>query len=280
MEDSHTKQPRSRKGDAARPTFPRTATNGTDGRSRLPADRRLRRSPKTSEVIARDLANYIIGNNLPEGAMLPVEKEMLESLGVGRTTLREALRLLETRGVLVIRAGPKGGPVVRHPVPEQLGDALTLILQFEGASLSSVFEARNALEPMLAELAAVRITDGELDQLDNTIANMLQSADDHDVFLDENRRFHSIIARASGSVVLRVFLETLKSVADGSTVGVEYTPRRRKAVAEIHQSIADALRAHDAGAAAERMHKHLQEAAEYWQRKYPDLYDRTVKWIG
>jgi GntR family transcriptional repressor for pyruvate dehydrogenase complex len=242
--------------------------------------RALRRSPKTSEVIARDLANYIIDNNLPEGAMLPVEKEMLESLGVGRTTLREALRLLETRGVLVIRAGPKGGPVVRHPVPEQLADALTLILQFEGASLSSIFEARNALEPMLAELAASRITEPELRALDATISRMNQFAGDHEVFLEENQRFHSVIARASGSTVLRVFLETLKSLADGSTVGVEYTPRRRKAVADIHHTIADALRAHDGALAAERMHKHLQEAADYWQRKYPDLYSRPVRWIG
>src|SRR5207248_1815276 len=78
-------------------------------------------------------------------------------LGVGRTTLREALRLLETRGVLTIRAGPKGGPVVRRPSAEDFGDALALILQFEGASLSDVIEARNALEPMLARLAAPRI---------------------------------------------------------------------------------------------------------------------------
>jgi GntR family transcriptional regulator, transcriptional repressor for pyruvate dehydrogenase complex len=212
--------------------------------------------------------------------MLPVEKDMLESMGVGRTTLREALRLLETRGVLVIRAGPRGGPVVRHPVPEQLADALTLILQFEGASLSSIFEARNALEPMLADLAASRISDAELGDLDATIVRMTENAGDQDVFLEENRGFHSIIARASGSTVLRVLLEALKSLADGSTVGVEYTPRRRKAVADIHQSIADALRAHDGAAAAERMHRHLQEAADYWQRKYPDLYGRPVRWIG
>jgi DNA-binding FadR family transcriptional regulator len=243
-------------------------------------ERRTRRSPKASEVIARDLANYIVDNNLPEGAKLPVEKDMLETLGVGRTTLREALRLLETRGVLVIRAGPKGGPVVRHPVPEQLADALTLIMQFEGASLSDIFEARNALEPMLSELAAARISEEELAALDASIESMRAAPDDHEGFLDENQKFHSIIARAAGSIVLRVFLETLKSLSDGSTVGVEYTRRRRKAVADIPESIVDSLRARDGVAARERMHEHLQEAAEYWKRKYPYLYDRPVRWIG
>src|SRR3954463_16835351 len=99
-------------------TPPKPATGAMqDGSGRVRLMERTRRSPKACEVIARDLANYIVDNNLPEGAKLPVEKDMLETLGVGRTTLREALRLLETRGVLVIRAGPKGGPVVRHPVP-------------------------------------------------------------------------------------------------------------------------------------------------------------------
>jgi DNA-binding FadR family transcriptional regulator len=133
---------------------------------------------------------------------------------------------------------------------------------------------------MLAELAATRISDADLDELEATIQRMTEHADDHDAFLEENREFHSIIARASGSIVLRVFLETLKSLADGSTVGVEYTPRRRRAVADIHRSITEALRARDPGLAAARMHKHLQEAADYWQLKYPDLYARPVRWIG
>lgn len=248
--------------------------------SRFVISRNLRRSPKTSEVIARDIANYIVENDLPEGAMLPVEKDMLESLGVGRTTLREALRLLETRGVLAIRAGPRGGPVVRRPVAEHLGDALTLILQFEGASLADVYEARNALEPMLAEFAASRISDEDLAELDDSVSEILNNLDSHELFLAENRRFHTIVARAAGSVVLRVLLETLKSIADGTTVGVEYTPRRRKAVAEIHRAVVDRLRARDAAGARDAMRGHLGEAARYWEQKYPQLYGRPVRWLG
>src|SRR5207248_107530 len=167
------------------------------------------RSPKTSEVIARDLAARIAEGGLAPGSRLPVERVMLESLGVGRTTLREALRLLETRGVLTIRAGPKGGPVVRRPSAEAFGDA-----------------------------------------------------------------------RAAGSVVLRVLLETLKSIADGTTVGVEYTPRRRRAVAAAHQAVIERLTAGDAEGSAEAMRRHLTEAAHYWRSRYPELYDSPVRWVG
>ena len=63
------------------------------------------------ENLARDLATYIIDRRLPEGTRLPPEREMRESLRVGKGTLREALRLLQTRGVITMRAGRGGGPV-------------------------------------------------------------------------------------------------------------------------------------------------------------------------
>lgn len=238
-----------------------------------------RRNPKTSELIARDLASYIVNSALPEGAKLPTEREMVESLGVGRTTLREALRLLETRGVLTIRPGPRGGPVVRRPQPADLGAALTLILQFEASSLSDVMEARSALEPTVARLAASRIEPDSLRALRESIARMIEHQSDQDVFLDENARFHSLIAQASGSVVLRVFTDSLKSIADGAAVGVEYSPWRRRAIADAHARIVDALEAGEGDAAEAAMRQHLEEAQIYWERKYADLVSRPVRWL-
>lgn len=204
---------------------------------------------------------------------------MGESYGVGRTTLREALRLLETRGVITIRSGPRGGPVVRRPQPSDFSEALTLILQFEGASLKDVIEAREALEPTVARLAAERITKAQLAVLQESVDAILADLDDHEAFQRENERFHTTVAQAAGSVVLQVFNETLKSIADGGVVGVRYTPKRREAVAQAHQRIVDALAAHDADASASTMQIHLDEANGYWQRKYPDLVARPLRWV-
>lgn len=237
------------------------------------------RSPKISERIARRLVNYIIDNDLPPGTRLPNERELVESFGVGRTTLREALRLLETRGAITIKSGPRGGPVVRRPKPEDLGESLTLILQFSGASLNDILEAREALEPMMARLAAARITDEQLDGVYETIELMQENLGNHDLFLRENARFHAAVAEATGSVVLRTFNDTLKAIADGAAMGVSYTERRHAAVAKAHRAIADALKSHDGDAAEEAMLQHVGEAGSYWRKHYPSLVSGGVRWI-
>src|ERR1700733_13663454 len=94
--------------------FPHAGLSGETG-SLMRAVRSNGRIPKTSERIAHALASCIVDQGFSEGALLPTEREMVATFRVGRTTLREALRLLETRGVLTIRPGPQGGPVVRRP---------------------------------------------------------------------------------------------------------------------------------------------------------------------
>lgn len=248
------------------------AVNELTGHSR-------RRNRKTSELIARDLVTHIVRSNLPPGTMLPTEREMVEAFGVGRTTLREALRLLETRGVITIRSGPRGGPVVRRPQPSDLSEALTLILEFEGVSLSALLEARVAIEPMVARLAASRMTKESLQKLQDTVDTMLSNLDNHQVFLRENLSFHVFVSQFSGNVVLRVFSDTLKWIADGSMLGISYTPGRRRAVAEAHQRIIDALAEGDADQAEAMMRVHLDEAGNFWRKNYPDLVSGVVHWV-
>lgn len=238
-----------------------------------------RRNLKTSERIARDIANYIVDADLPEGARLPREKEMLEMLGVGRMTLREGLRLLETQGVIDIRSGSQGGPVVRRPQPEDLAGTLSLLLQSHRASLADVMLARQALEPTVARLAAEHITDEQLDQLGETVELMRRHTDSQDIFLRENERFHQLVAEAAGSVILRVFSDTLKSIASGDQFGIEYRPDHRQAVAKAHERILAALRKRRPRDAEKAMGDHLQEAAAYWQRRYPELWSRPVRWV-
>ena len=242
---------------------------GADGGRRL----------KTSELVSRELTNYILSENLEAGAKLPPEKEMAESFGIARGTLREALRLLETRGIIMLRTGPGGGPVVTRPRSEQLREAWTLLLQFERASLSEVLSARGAIEPVIAREAAGRVTKAQLDELDVTIDKIRTNADNQTVFVEQNNRFHTLIAESSDSIVLRVFCETLQSIWDGTSVGVAYNAPRRIAVADAHERIVAALRAKDGKEAEAQMARHLQEAATYWKKKFPALIDKPVTWL-
>jgi DNA-binding FadR family transcriptional regulator len=239
----------------------------------------LSRSPKISELVARELARRIIDERLEEGTMLPNERELIEIFHVGRTTLREALRLLETRGVITIRTGPRGGPIVRRPRPDDLSDVLTLTLQFEGAALADVLEARVVAEPAITRLAADRITDEELAELEEATEAMAAATGDGAAFVEQNIRFHRLIGEVAGSVALQVFLRSLESIVQSEVSGIEYSPRQRKKFVEDHARIVEALRARDGDAAAAAMRDHLEAARQFWQRKYAHLVSRRVHWV-
>jgi DNA-binding FadR family transcriptional regulator len=237
-----------------------------------------RRTPKRSEMIARDLATYIVDGGLEPGTPLPPEHEMIESFGVGRTTVREALRLLETRGVLTIRSGPGGGPVVRRPRPSDLSEALTLILQFEGAALIEVIEARRWLESAVARLAATQINAEQVEELRAINRVIGERADEQDVVLDQNAQFHRAIGKACGNVVLHVFLETIIEVGDGRAVGVDYGRKQVDGIVAAHERIIEALASGDPAAAGAAMNDHLEDSQKYWRRRYGNVVKQPVSW--
>jgi DNA-binding FadR family transcriptional regulator len=243
-------------------------------------DPRQRRHLKASETLAQDLAAYIVDSNLGPGTALPAERQMLEQLGVGRTTLREALRLLETRGVLTIRSGPGGGPVVRRPKLEDLSESLSLMLQYAGASLTDVIEARVWLESAIARAAADRITPKQIVQL-RAINDRLreEGLDDEAAFATGNDAFHRLVAEASGNLVLSIFLAALQSIADGRAAGIRYDRRFRAAAVDDHVRILDALAVGDAGAADRAARQHITAATRHWKHEHADLAARTVRWV-
>src|SRR4051812_15785186 len=107
---------------------------GNGDRNRMPigsSDAVLRRL-KTSESVARDIARDIIEARLTTGDALPPETAMLQQYGVSRESLREALRLLEVQGLISIRRGPGGGPVVGTVDPANIGRVLTLFFYMAG----------------------------------------------------------------------------------------------------------------------------------------------------
>ena len=236
------------------------------------------RGPKASQLLAQVLARPILTGALREGDRLPNEQEMMLRYEAGRPTVREALRLLETRGLVVLKSGPGGGPIVRRPAKESLGESLSLLLQIEDASFADVADARRALEPMIARRAAERITPAQLDELDETVRLLRRKPGDQEEFAEQNRRFHAVVAEAARSVVLDVFVSSLKALADGVRVGVSYSARKQAAVATAHEAIVTALRAGDPDAAETAMRDHLEEAERYWRRRYPDLMERPVEW--
>ncbi len=236
------------------------------------------RAPKTALLVARRIVREIERMELAPGDKLPPEKVMFQNYQVGRGTLREALRFLELQGILSLKPGPGGGPVVERPDASNLATLLVLLLQFSDARYQSVVEARSGLEPIMAELAARRITPEGLADLAESVSTMERHLNDHSVFLEANRRFHDIIAWSSGNALFGYLVDALIGVLDGTALGIEYPAHRRGPILKAHQRIYLALEQHDPDAAREAMREHIGEYVRYAERKFPEVLKRRVIW--
>src|SRR5437764_12461634 len=123
------------------------ATSGASGAVSGDAQARL---PKTGEMIAERLRRRIARGELAIGERLPPEDELTATFGIARTTLREALRILESQGLLEIRRGRTGGPVVTMPRIDSLAEGLAVTLQLQGTTAGDLDVARQLIEPRLA----------------------------------------------------------------------------------------------------------------------------------
>jgi len=203
---------------------------------------------------------------------------MLEEYNIGRGTLRESLRFLELQGVLTLKPGPGGGPVVQQPDSGGLAISIALLLQFQRAPFRTIAEARSALEPMMARLAARRMDDVSIDKLRNNVEAMKESVDDQRVFIRYNKEFHQLIAHGSGNVMFGFLIDALLGMLDGTAVGIDYPRPRREAVCRAHERVFQAIEKHDDNDSHDRMLDHIREYVRYAERKFPELLDAPIVW--
>lgn len=236
------------------------------------------RPQKTAMLVAQRIVADINRRGNTAGDRLSPERVMLEEYNIGRGTLRESLRFLELLGVISLKPGPGGGPVVRQPDGSSLTTALTLLMQFEKAPYRTVAEARGGLEPMMARLAAARITPEQLTLLQDSVETMGASLDDQRIFLETNKSFHDLIAHGSGNAMFGFLVDSLIGILDGSSIGIDYPRPRREAVLKAHKRIYEAIATGDENASAEAMTKHISEYVRYAERKFPEILDAPIVW--
>ena len=223
-----------------------------------------RKPKKAAEQLADEILGYIVDRKLVPGTRLAPERQMLADTGRARGTLREALRLLESRGVVEVRAGAAGGAFVRKPQPGDLGGAITAVLLLEGASMLDVLAAREDMEVAALRRAAPRIGPRHLAVMQDAVDRLREHIADRERFLVEAGRFHAVINEAAESPVLRILNEALRATQMSSTSDYSMSYRRR--VAAEHQEIIDALVEGDADLACEKMRTHVNTSAHSWRR--------------
>lgn len=243
-----------------------------------PGVRRLtNRRQKVADLVAQEIVDDIVRRGLAPGTMLLPEKEMVAHFGVGRGTLREALHYLQIQGVLTIKSGPGGGPMVASPGSNHLAGTIGLLLTMKRTPFRHVVETRMAVEPMLAGLAAKNASDDLLEALERSVTEQGRSAES-DRFWPENSHFHELIARGSGNDVFALVLTSLHRVIDGTAVGITYSKRRQDAIVRAHDDIARAIIDRDAGEATDAMSAHLRDWVVYLERHHAAALDAPVTW--
>ncbi len=238
-------------------------------------------SPKSkAEQVAQRLLDTIVEAGLQPGTSIGTESDLLARFSVSRPTLRESLRILESQGVLELRQGPGGGILVRRPSIGILAHGLSVFLRLHDVPFISILQAREVVEPSLAREAALNGTGEDFEEMAASITRMAAIADDQDAFIEENRVFHSIVARASGNTVLETFWATISIIASGEHHGVRYSFGNQQHVVEAHQGILDACRARDGQAAAERMERHVTALEHLVRKRYRHLLNEPMSVVA
>jgi DNA-binding FadR family transcriptional regulator len=216
------------------------------------------------QQIADELRRRILAGDYEEGDLLGHEPGLIEQFGVSRPSMREALRILETEGLISVARGVQGGVIVHRPDKRLTARTAAIVLQYRNVSLADVFEARTILEPAaVRKIAKARNHEGFAATLRARIAEQRDAIDDPVRFAEANARFHEDLVAMAGNETLSIVVEMLgevvtRAVAEVSRLEVEggSTATRRRGV-RSQEHLADLIEAGDAEAAEQHWQTHM-----------------------
>jgi GntR family transcriptional repressor for pyruvate dehydrogenase complex len=241
---------------------------------------RYRRPEKIAESVAREIVHDVVSRNLDAGSMLPSEAEMGERYRVGRASVREALRILEVQGLVVMRPGRGGGPMVGTTDARDFARTASLHFQSARATFRELIEARLELEPMMAGLAAARRDPAVVESLTAAVelTKNAMVGEDSDSYIRGSTSFHDVVAGASGNRILDLVGRSLKIIYTERVVRYVYPPSHRHMVADSHEEIAEAIIKGRVKVAEELMREHMIDYTHQLEQRFPELFDEIVDW--
>ncbi|MEV0111445.1 FadR/GntR family transcriptional regulator [Nocardia sp. NPDC050799] len=239
---------------------------------RLVADRTnhqtASRPPLAYEVLVETIRSRILSGELPPGTRLPTEPELSDEFGVGRSTIREALRSLATQNLIHTTRGVTGGSFVTAPsighISAHLETGVALMAAAETVSVDQLMEVRNLMEVPAAGMAAFRRTPDQLEQLEAVMfePDGTQGPETYAA----NQEFHLILLRAASNPLLELITAPVFRVLSGR-FGRDNTPHGFwECVDDDHRAILSVVRDGDSMAAMDLMRRHLDNLRESYRQ--------------
>lgn len=214
-------------------------------------------------AITDKILTYIRSRDMQVGDRLPTERELGQLFGVSRTRIREGLKALEAQGWVIVRPG--SGSYVRSGLPSSAD--LRMVVQGQNVASEDIFEVRKCLEVQIVRLAAARASTEHIAMLQEVCDIMEQLAseksrtkDNFERFLNQDKVFHRLLARASGNQLYVLLQDALQDVVDEVRRQASRQPGAIDRAVLFHRAITDAVKKRDPDTAGAVMTVHLADA--------------------
>jgi GntR family transcriptional repressor for pyruvate dehydrogenase complex len=232
------------------------------------------RTQKASERIAQDIVGDIVSRGLSSGDRLPLEAAMVDEYGASRTSLREALRLLEVQGLISLKPGPGGGALVGVVEPSYLARTAALYFHLSGARYSDVMRTQILMESTCARLAALNPA-GE-DVMRPWFEQSLP--DDVTAYRDLTIGFHRAVYQLTDNPVLSLLTQAVTHIVTQHVIMTMDPVDLRGSIVDEHAELAAIIASGDADEAERRTVVHFQRQHDHFAARSPARLDDIIEW--
>lgn len=222
------------------------------------------KNTKVYEQVIEQIKEMIVSGQLKKGDRLPPERDLVEQLQVSRTSIREAIRALQIIGLVECRQG--GGNFIKESFENSLFEPLSIMFVLQNSRPEEILELRKIVEVGTAMLAAEKIEESELKEIEVILEQMKRSSDE-ELNAKLDKELHYKIAYASKNFLVVSILSAVSSLVDSFIKDARNMILKQKENKEVliehHEKLYKALLAHDKNKAAEVMRKHLDFIVDY-----------------
>ena len=213
-----------------------------------------------AEKIAEELIRMVDSGDFEPGEALPPERDLAEMFGVGRSSVREALRALQAVGVVEKRQG--GGTYIHNP-PNTAAACFNISGILQRYSMMELSEARMIIEEQTVALAAQNATQENVEAMEEANAKLLKALESYDpeAIVDLDMRVHQAIADGANNAFITEMLDMLLRIFSEANKAV-LTPDKVESAVDFHRRIIDCIRRSDAKCAVKEMEAHLADVRE------------------
>jgi GntR family transcriptional repressor for pyruvate dehydrogenase complex len=215
---------------------------------------------RIAEEVADRIRVLMLDGTFPPGEPLPSERHLAERFGVSRGSIRDALRTLETIGLLETRHGQ--GTYPHELSVDRLVAPLASVMAYRSDLQDELLDVRRMFEPAVARVAALRATDKDLADLQSLIDAQRQKLNAGQSAIVEDTAFHAILARSTRNRVVMSIMATLNDLlVESRTQSLLQKGRPARSI-DGHDAVVSALRQRDAEGASQAMYNHIDQIAD------------------